>query len=84
MESQLKFQFELWRLLLAVTLFAAALGLVKWGVWEIDAYGGGFVTSLLFIIAAVSVAAGVGSLFRRACEFAARAFFFLVEWFWWP
>ena len=77
-KSELRFQFEVWRLLAAVTLFAIAFGLLKWMLWEIAFYGGGFFPSLLIAGAIVSIAGGIGSLFRRASEFAMRTFLAIV------
>jgi hypothetical protein len=62
-------RFQLWRLLAAVTCLAAALGIVRFAISQIDYYGGGLFPSLCILTAIIFTAAGIGMFFQRAGEF---------------
>jgi hypothetical protein len=79
----MKFQFELWRLFVSVTSFAIAAGSLRWGLWEVNHFGGGFFPSLLFVVVAFSCMIAIGILFRRATDFALVTLYGVIKYFEW-
>jgi len=61
-------QFELWRLFVSVTCFAAALGLLRYVWWVVPKYGGGDLPAACVIGALFLFVAGIAVLFRKARE----------------
>ena len=58
---------------MAITAFAAAIGLTRFAIIEVDHWGGGLFPALCILIAVLLAVAGVGVLFRRAGELVLRA-----------
>lgn len=75
----MKGQFELWRLLVGVTLCAVSLGALRAFIVEVRDYGPGFFPAVCLIAAILCAAAACGILFRRAREFAARVALWLMQ-----
>ncbi|HEY5313683.1 MAG TPA: hypothetical protein VIK18_14240 [Pirellulales bacterium] len=79
----MKSRIELWRLFVSLTCFGAAFGLIRWTLWIIDRYGGGFFPILCVMAALLLLAAGAGVLFRRARVFMAQVAMWLFDIFFW-
>ena len=64
----MKRQFDLWRLLVSVTLFALVFGAYRAFVIEVRDYGPGFFPTLCLIAGIFLAIAALGVLFRKAGE----------------
>jgi hypothetical protein len=72
-------QFELWRLLVGITLCAVSIGAVRTFIVEVRDYGVGFFPIVCLIVGILCAAAACGILFRRARELATRAALWLMR-----
>ena len=72
-------QFELWRLLVGVTLCGVSIGALRAFIVEVRDFGPGFFPTVCLIVSILCAAAACGILFRRAREFSTRVALWLIR-----